>query len=101
MADQCSLWFRRTKWVQIILSAVTTAGATGVLLDRNSTYLPYVTALVSTLTLILNSYLKDLDPGQAAQKHRDAASDIWNARESYLSLLADIKDPRRLKKASR
>jgi hypothetical protein len=43
--------------------------------------------------LILNSYAKDLNPGVEAQKHREAASDIWNVRESYLSLLTDICDP--------
>jgi hypothetical protein len=42
--------------------------------------------------LILNSYVKDVDPGQLAQKHREAASDIWNVREAYLSLLTDISD---------
>ncbi|MGY4566942.1 SLATT domain-containing protein [Bradyrhizobium sp. USDA 3256] len=36
---------------------------------------------------------KDIDPGEVAQKHREAASDIWNIREAYLSLLADIRDP--------
>ena len=41
----------------------------------------------------MNSYAKDLDPGAAAQKHREAASDIWNIREAYLSLLTDIRDP--------
>jgi conflict system pore-forming effector with SLATT domain len=42
--------------------------------------------------LILNSYVKDVDPGQEPQKHREADSDIWNVRESYLSLLIDIRD---------
>jgi SMODS and SLOG-associating 2TM effector domain family 4 len=33
-----------------------------------------------------------LDPGQAAQKHREAATAIWNIREAYLSLLTDTRD---------
>jgi hypothetical protein len=33
-----------------------------------------------------------LNPGAETQKHREAASDIWNVRESYLSLLTDIRD---------
>ena len=36
--------------------------------------------------------MKDVDPCQAAQKHRETASAIWNIRESYLSLLTDIRD---------
>jgi hypothetical protein len=92
MADRQALWFRRVKWAQIVLSAVTTGGAIAVIFDRNSPYFTYGTALLSVASLIFNSYLKDLDPGEAAQKHRETASDLWNIRESYLCLLADIKD---------
>jgi hypothetical protein len=93
MAERCAARFRIVKWLQIILSALTTGGAVGVVFDRSSTFFPYATALLAMSLLILNSYVKDLDPGQAAQKHREAASDIWNVREAYLSLLTDIRDP--------
>lgn len=58
----------------------------------NGAYARYATAALSILSLIFNSYLKDLDPGALAQRHREAGADIWNIRESYLSLLADIYD---------
>ncbi|MGZ8300307.1 MAG: hypothetical protein ACXWU5_07885, partial [Rhodoplanes sp.] len=32
-------------------------------------------------------------PWTGCAEHREAASDIWNLREAYLSLLADIRDP--------
>jgi hypothetical protein len=51
--------------------------------------LPYATALLSVSLLIVNSYVKELKPGQDAQLHREAASDIWNIRQSYLSLLTE------------
>jgi SMODS and SLOG-associating 2TM effector domain family 4 len=86
-----SLWW--VKWAQIVLSALTTGGAIGVLFDKTTVFFPYATAALSISLLILNSYVKDLDPGQAAQKHREVASDIWNIREAYLSLLTDIRDP--------
>jgi hypothetical protein len=92
MAERHATWLLRFKWLQIILAALTTAGAVGVLFDRTSVFFPYATALLSILLLIANSYMKDLDPGQTAQKHCEAASDIWNIREAYLSLLADIRD---------
>ena len=60
--------------------------------DKNSAIYPLATAFLSILRLILNSYVKDVDPGQDAQKHREAASDIWNVREAYLSLPTDIRD---------
>ena len=61
--------------------------------DKASSAFPYATALLAILLLILNSYVKDLNPGEDAQKHRETASDIWNVREKYLSLLTDIRDP--------
>jgi hypothetical protein len=92
MAERSARWLRRVKWLQITLAALTTGGAVAVLFDKSSVVFPYATALLSISMLILNSYLKDLDPGQLAQKHREAASDIWNIREAYLSRLTDIRD---------
>jgi hypothetical protein len=92
MAEGCATRLTRTKIAQIVLSALTTGGAVGVLFDRSSVFYPYATAVLAISLLILNSYVKDLDPGQAAQKHREAGSDIWNIREAYLSLLTDIRD---------
>lgn len=86
-----SLW--RTKWLQIILSALTTGGAIGTLFDKSGVWFAYATAALSIITLIVNSYAKDVNPGALAQKHREAASDIWNVREAYLSLLTDTRDP--------
>jgi SMODS and SLOG-associating 2TM effector domain family 4 len=93
MADRKARSLHCVKWAQIILSALTTAGAIGVIFDKTSMIYAYATVSFSALMLVLNSYVKDLDPGQAAQKHREAASDIWNVREAYLSLLTDIRDP--------
>jgi len=92
MATKCNASLKRVKWLQIILSAITTGGAIGVVFNESSVLLPYVTAFFSVITLIVNSYMKDIDPGASAQKHREAASDLWNSREGYLSLLADIRD---------
>jgi hypothetical protein len=92
MAERASTHLWRVKWAQIILSALTTGGAIGVLFDKSSTIYPLATAGLSISMLILNTYVKDIDPGQDAQIHREAASDIWSVRESYLSLLTDIRD---------
>jgi hypothetical protein len=91
MAEGHSTWLRRLKWGQIILSALTATGAVGIIFDKTSTA-AYATLTLSVALLILNSYAKDLNPGQEAQKHRETASDIWNVREAYLSLLTDIRD---------
>jgi hypothetical protein len=49
-----------------------------------------VAAFASTALLAINLYMKERDLGQLAQKHASTACDLWDARESYLSLLADL-----------
>src|SRR4051812_32822004 len=71
-----SLW--RMKWAQIVLAAMTTGGAVTAVFDKSHAVFAIATAVISILLLILNAYLKDLNPGEVAQKHREAASDIWN-----------------------
>jgi hypothetical protein len=71
------------------LSAITTAGFVGAVFGAGK-----ITALlgmvVSTVLLALNSYTKNYDMGELAQKHKHAASDLWLIREKYLSLLVDV-----------
>src|ERR1700716_1666222 len=76
MAEGYSTRFKRLKWGQIVLSALTTAGAVGVFFEKTSAYAAVLTLVLSVAMLILNSYAKDLNPGQEAQKHRETASDI-------------------------
>lgn len=80
----------RIKILQIILSAVTTTGIM-VSVFGEQKWVGIITALISTTLLALNTYLKNYDLGQIAQKHIDCASNLWNIRETYLSLLTDIK----------
>jgi hypothetical protein len=89
MADRCANTLRVYKLSQIALSALTTAGAVGVVV-RDETWIEVATAVVSFATLFVAAYLKDVDPGAIAQKHRDAAAKLWNIRECYLSLLTDL-----------
>lgn len=92
MAERLSSFSKRIKWAQIILSAVTTAGIIGIFFTKDSMAFTYGTAIVSVFNLVLSSYVKDEDTGELAQKHREIASDVWDVREDYLSLLTDIKD---------
>lgn len=48
-------------------------------------------SILSAILLFINTYLKDYDLGTIAQKHRQAATEIWLVREKYLSLLTDLK----------
>jgi hypothetical protein len=89
MAERSAQVLHRFKWAQIILSALTSAGAVGVVV-RDEFWIELATAIVSFLTLLVAAYLKNFEPGATAQKHRDAAAKLWNVRECYLSLLTDL-----------
>lgn len=95
MAERLHFRHKAGKWANIFLSSLITGGAVSVIFATDAeweSYAGYATASLSILSLIFNAYLKDLDPGALAQRHREAASDIWNIREAYLSLITDILD---------
>jgi hypothetical protein len=75
---------------QIILSAVATVGFVAVLFGAGQIG-AVLGALISTSLLILNTYTKDYDLGELAQKHRQAGADLWFIRERYLSLITDLR----------
>lgn len=93
-ADLCMSRLQSIKVAQIVLSAVTTGGLlTAVLGDPKVTQAAMVVStLVSTALLMLTAYTKDVDPGQQAEKHKKTASELWDIRESYLSILSDLHD---------
>ena len=80
----------RIKFWQIALSAVTTAGCIAVVFGVGK-FGALVSLLVSTALLAINTYIKEYDLGEVAQRHRQAAADIWKIREEYLSLITDLK----------
>src|SRR2546430_7916394 len=83
----CSL--SRIRIWQIVLSAITTAGFIGAVFGAGKSG-AVLGLIVSTILLALNSYTKNYDLGELAQKHKQAANDLWIIRESGLSLLVDI-----------
>jgi hypothetical protein len=92
-ADQLTATLSRVKLLQITLSAITTGGIVTVIFGGKdiSQVAAVVAAVVSTALLALNAYTKESDPGQKAEKHKEVASKLWDIRESYLSLLTDLR----------
>ena len=80
----------RLKLWQILLSAITTAGFVAAVLGAGPVG-AIVGIIVSTTLLVLNAYTKNFDLGELAQKHKQAATDLWLIRERYLSLLVDLR----------
>lgn len=90
-ADLLFTYHRRIKFSQIALSALVTGGIISTLSPALQVAATVFSAVCSTVLLALNSYTKDYDLGEIAQKHRRAAADVWIIREAYLSLLTDIR----------
>ncbi len=86
---------KRIKFWQVVLSALIAGGIistlTEVLPADGKICATWLSAVLSTILLVLNSYTKDYDLGELAQKHRQAAADIWFVRERYLNLLTDLR----------
>ena len=74
---------------QIILSVITTGGFISTFLGSGNIGAS-IGVTISTLLLVLNTYTKNYDLGELAQKHKQAANDIWLIREKYLSLITDL-----------
>jgi hypothetical protein len=74
---------------QIILSAITTGSFLTTIVGASQAA-AIVGGIISTILLVLNAYTKNYDLGELAQKHKQAANDIWLIREQYLSLLTDL-----------
>ena len=78
------------KIAQIILSAIVTTSLL-VKIFGDQQWALMVGVALSTILFGLNTYIKDFDLGEISQKHSNTASELWNIRESYLSLITDIK----------
>lgn len=92
-ADFCLGRLAAIKTWQIVLAAVTTGSLLTDVFDVFGLAQPgsLIAALASTTLLALNTYTKDYELGEVAQKHREAATQLWKVRESYLSFLTDVR----------
>jgi hypothetical protein len=80
----------KIKTLQIVLSAITTGGIISTVFGDGQIG-TILAVIASTLLLALNTYTKSYDLGEVAQKHKQAAIDIWLIREKYLSLITDLR----------
>jgi hypothetical protein len=75
---------------QIVLSALTT-GSFLVTIFSDKKILGIIGAILSVILLILNTYNKNFNLVENAQKHQKAADLLWKIREEYVSLLTDFE----------
>ena len=77
------------KWLQIILSAVSTGGFLGSVVT-NQTALIWIGGLCSTALLVLTAYFKDSEFSNIYMRHHTTSNDLWTIREEYIALLTDF-----------
>lgn len=80
---------RIIKYIQIILSAISTGGFIGALIT-DEVILTCVGGLFSTALLALNLFFKDFNLFDEIKQHRIASDNLWMVREDYISLLTDF-----------
>lgn len=77
------------KTIQIIVSALTACGVLAIIFTDTRIY-DVVTSIVALFSFGVSLYLKEYDLGALAQQHSDTATELWDIREMYLSLLTDM-----------
>lgn len=77
------------KVIQITLTAISTVGFLATIIT-NQVLISWLGGTTAALSLGLNLYTKDFNLQEDIQKHKDAADDLWDVREKYLSLLTDF-----------
>jgi hypothetical protein len=78
------------KTIEIIISALTTTSLLSSVFGEQKIG-TIIGAIFSSITLGLTIYTKDFDFGKMSKSHIDTANKLWNVRELYISLIADIK----------
>lgn len=78
------------KILQIVLSAIITSGIL-ISVFGNIYWVGVVSAIFSCVLLGMNMYMKNHDLSELDRRHTEAMNDLWNIREEYFGLLADIQ----------
>lgn len=79
----------RTKWINIILTSLTSGTLISTIIT-SQTLLAYVSAALATITLAFIIFQLSFNPEEKAEKHRQTAKELWLLREKYTNLIADI-----------
>lgn len=88
--ELCTRQATISKWVNIILNALTFGGVLTSITSENRDLL-YVALFCATLTAGYTLYQLSFNPLQEATEHREAAKSLLRIRDRYIHLLADIE----------
>ena len=75
---------------KIILNSISATGLISYIIT-NQNWLPMITIVFTTVALFLDIYTLSYDIDKEINSHIDMINKLWDIRESYLSLLVDMK----------
>jgi len=80
------------KWVQIILSVIVSSTLLLTIVDLFGCLklMSLLGVILSMLLAAINLCLKNFSYGAEAQRHKEVAAQLWNIRETYISLITDF-----------
>ena len=84
---------RKSKIIKISKIILNSISATGLIsyIITNQNWLPMITIVFTTIALFLDIYTLSYDIDKEINSHIDMINKLWDIRESYLSLLVDMK----------
>lgn len=88
--ELCTRHATASKWVNIVLNALTFGGVLTSVTSENRDLL-FVALFFATLTAGYTLYQLSFNPTQEAAEHRDAAKCLLKIRDGYIHLLADVE----------
>lgn len=80
---------KRIKRWQIVLNTISATGLVTYIIN-NQTWIPPISAVLTTVALALDIYCLSYDMGKEKELHVNLVNKLWNIREKYFSLLTDI-----------
>lgn len=90
VVDQLQKNEKWLKWIQIVLSAVSTGGILGSVI-KNDIFYSVVAASCSTGLLIINLFFKTFSLSEEIDLHRNSANNLWLLKEKYVSFMTDFE----------
>lgn len=93
---QADICYRKYRWQRRGLVAMTAVSSTTFLatllgLANGERWGPLATSFIAVAVTAMNLGIKNFKHGEEMQQHRDAAANVWDVRESYLSLIVDLQ----------
>lgn len=79
------------KILNIVLSAVATCGLISVIFEWNTRIIAILTAIITTTTLVISTYLKSSNIEESIIKNKQTADKLWKIKQDFESVFTDFE----------